>query len=351
MIDILLTGPALVFLLGVLVFFHELGHFTMAKLLRMRVEEFAFGFGPKWIRLAKRGETEYTVHPIPLGGFVKLAGMEPGENGVPGGFQSKPGWMRFLVYAAGPLMSFVLAYIVFCALGLTLGLPITGKALNRVDLVQPGSRAEKAGLKIGDKIVEINGERIESGNEMVDIIHNSLGKPLTIVVDRGGHIVRIHATPGPGKIQGKTVGLLGFVPTQELKRVGLVDSIQVGNSTTIIFAKTMLGAIFSRDVGKNVGGPIAIADATFNSVKRGTFGYLQLVGMLSMSLGIINLFPIPVVDGGWMVFLVLEGIRRKRFSMRTVEATQRVGWTIIVFLFATIMLLDLSKVLSGQLFR
>ena len=151
--EVLLTTLAAIVLLGTLVFFHELGHFTMSKIMRIRVEEFAFGFGPKWIRLFKRGDTEYTIHPVPLGGFVKLAGAEPGEAGLPNGFQSKPWWTRFLVYLAGPFASFVLGYIIFCMLGFTVGLPISRDVENKVDLVMPGSEADRVGLRTGDEII------------------------------------------------------------------------------------------------------------------------------------------------------------------------------------------------------
>lgn len=351
MTDIPLTGIALVVLLGTLVYFHEFGHFAMAKLVKIKVEEFAFGFGPVLVRLFKRGDTEYTIHAVPLGGFVKLTGMEPGEESIPDGFQSKPAWKRYLTILAGPFMSFVLAYLVFSTLGLTVGLPTTGEAINRVDLIQPGSRADRAGLREGDVIVKINDERIETGNEMVQIIHDSAGRPLVIVVNRDGRTIRIRATPGPGKIGNKTVGLLGFIPAQKLQRVGLVESFRVGNSATVSFAKTIVSVLFSREVKNAVGGPLAIVDATQTSVRRGANGFLQIMGMLSLSLGVVNLLPIPVLDGGWMMLLVVEAIRRKRLSPRTWEVAQRVGMAVIGIIFVLIMYLDLTRVATGKLFR
>ena len=350
MSEIPLTGLALVVLLGTLVFFHEAGHFTLAKLLKIRVEEFAFGLGPKIIRLFTRGETEYTIHAIPFGGLVKLAGMEPGDESVPNGFQSKSAWKRLLVILAGPIMSFVLAYLIFCTLGLTVGLP-TGQAVNRVDLVQPRSRADIAGLREGDVIVKINYERIESGKEMIDIIHSSLGKPLDITVDRNHHSVVIHATPGPGKIGKETVGLLGFAPAQKLQRVGLGESVRVGNNATFVFAKTIVEVLFSREVKEAVGGPLAIVDATRTSVRRGLNGYLQLAGILSLSLGVGNLLPIPVLDGGWVMLLAVEAIRRKRLSPQTWEIAMRVGLTVIVTIVVLVMYLDLGRMAAGKLFR
>ena len=147
--DIILTVPAIVFLFGVLVFFHELGHFFTAKLLKMKVEEFAFGFGSKKLVLFKRGDTEYTIHPIPLGGFVKLKGMDPTDTGVQDGFTSKPWWQRFLVFLAGPTMSILLAYVIFCLHGLYFGIVVP---TNQIAKVQAGSAAQQVGLKANDRI-------------------------------------------------------------------------------------------------------------------------------------------------------------------------------------------------------
>jgi len=340
-----LTIPALIILLGTLILFHELGHFGMAKLLRIKVQEFAFGFGPKWIRLFKRGDTEYTIHPVPLGGFVKLAGMEPGEESVPGGFNSKPWWARFLVCMAGPLMSFVLAYAIFCTLGIFIGVP---KAVNQVDRVERGSRAQQAGLRPGDRVVEISGERIQTGSEMVEIIHGSASKPLVIVVNRDGRIIRVHATPVPGKL-GKGIGLLGFTPVQRIERIGIVESVRFGNDFTFTILKLIVVSLFSRDVAKNVGGPIAIVAATRASVEGGVGGFLQWLGVMSLMLGVVNLLPLLVTDGGWMLLLIVEAARRRRLSPRTWETAHRVGWTLILTILMLVMYLDLSKLVSGKL--
>ncbi len=350
--DAVVTGLALIVLLGTLVLFHEFGHFAVAKLFRIRVDEFAFGFGPKWIRLFKRGDTEYTIHPVPLGGFVKLAGMEPGEEEVPNGFNTKPVWQRMLVYFSGPFMSFVLAVFVFSIMGFTVGLPITGEIVNRIELVQPGSIAEKAGLRTADVIVSINGKPIRTGTEMVTTIHGSAGKALTLMVRRNnGKQLAIHATPKAEKLGKKTVGLLGFIPTPKLQRVGLRESVRYGAIQTEVFAVGMLQSIFSRHVKDSVGGPIAIADATQTSVKRGLFGYLQLMAILSLSLGVINLIPIPILDGGAIMLLLGERIKGRRLAPRTIEVAQKIGLALIAALFITIMYLDLSRLASNQLFR
>jgi regulator of sigma E protease len=341
------TLVAAVVVLGLLVFVHELGHFTMAKIMGIRVEEFAFGFGPKWITLMKRGDTEYTIHPFPLGGFVKLAGAEPGEENVPGGFNSKPWWTRFLVYLTGPFMNFVLAYLVFCIMGVTVGLPnANNTSLNRIELVMPGGIADKAGIEIGDVITRINGKRIVSGEQVVAAIYKSAGKRLDFTIDREGETLHIFVTPKLTKIAGEYRGAIGIVVTPELTRVGVIESVRYGTMATISFVKTFFTVIFSREVKDAVGGPISIVMETSNSVKRGASGLLQLMAVLSMSLGVVNLLPIPVVDGGQMVLLVAEGIKGRRLSTSTLELAQKIGFSIIAIIFALVMYLDISRLVA-----
>ncbi len=347
MSNFLLTAVGLIVMLATLVMFHELGHFTVAKLFGIKVDEFAFGFGPKWIRLFKRGDTEYTIHPIPLGGFVKLAGEEPGQEDLQSGFMSKPWWMRYIVFLSGPVASLALAYIIFSMLGFTVGLP---SPINRISMVEPGSRAAQAGLMKGDLVVKINDERIDSGEEMINVIHSSVNKPLVLTIDRNGRLVQIHATPGPGAL-GPKVGLIGIAPDQKMVRIGVGESIRFGTTASTKFLTTTVKVLFSRDVKNNVGGPLSILAATQASVERGVGYYLQLVAILSLSLGVVNLLPIPVMDGGQMMLLLVEGIKGKRLSQKTLEVTQRIGLAAIAALFIAIMYLDLSKLVAGKLFQ
>lgn len=441
MSDNLLFIPGFIVLLATLIMFHELGHFTVSKLLKIKVEEFAFGFGPKWITMFKIGDTEYTIHPVPLGGFVKTAGAEPGEEDVPNGFLSKPWWARALVFIAGPFMSFVLAYLIFCAMGLTVGLPITGEVDNVVDLIQPGSEAENIGLRVGDRIVMIDYQPIDSGQTMLDMVHGSAYRSVEILVGRGKETIHISGTPQPMELSfsayglivdlptgedvsnrvkevaagglaekagvkpgdvivaintilvtngrdvldamrgfsgdeltviadrnGETVtfkmpgrdfspekdepmGFLGFMPKQKLTRVGPVDSVVYGSRITYNSIKLIVGVIFSSKVKESVGGPLSIVSETRTSVKRGAVGYLELMAILSMSLGIVNLLPIPILDGGQIVLLFGEGIRRRRLSPETLEWAARVGLIAIGVLFIFILYLDFGRLFAGKLFK
>ena len=175
--------------------FHEFGHFLAARLTGMRVEEFAFGFGPKLLRLFKLGDTEYTIHPIPAGGFVKIAGMEPGEENIADGFQAQAIWKRALVIFSGPFASFVLAVIIFLLVGVSWGFLDESRTLNKVLMVNPKTVAAKAGLRAGDTILEIDGTKITDGTQMIDAIHGKPGKPISLKVEHDGKIQKKTVVP------------------------------------------------------------------------------------------------------------------------------------------------------------
>lgn len=175
-----------VLILGVLIFFHELGHFIAAKASKMRVEEFAFGFGPKLLRVFKHHDTEYTIHLVPLGGFVKLTGMEPGEEDIADGFQAQAAWKRALVIFAGPLFSFILGVAVLLFIGVYWGFQDFSQPQPRIGGVQKYSEAQRVGLRAGDRVLEINGIRITKGTQMTQLIHSKPGEVLALLIDRDG---------------------------------------------------------------------------------------------------------------------------------------------------------------------
>jgi regulator of sigma E protease len=231
-------------------------------------------------------------------------------------------------------------------------MPWDKKRSNQVILVKPKSDAAKAGFKAGDVIRTIDGESVVSAQQLIEIADRDANRRAVFVLSRTGKPVQIAADLRPGEVQkDKLLGLLGFVPAQRLQRVGLAESFHYGTRATTIFVVTTVKVLFSREVKDAVGGPIAIADATLNSVKRGVYGYVELMGILSLSFAIVNILPIPVVDGGQMVLLLVEAVRRRRLSRRTWEMSARIGWTMIAVIFALIMYLDLSRVAANKLFR
>ena len=279
----------LLIILSILVVAHEWGHFIVARLCGIRVDDFSIGFGKRLFRIGKRGDTEYNVRMLPLGGFVKIAGMEPDEAPLvnakdkvlgqsaksdpdageipllaenlgestpysgPDGFYSKPLWQRSLVILAGPVMSFVLGYAVFCLMGVTTGIP-TGKTLNKVAMTAPGGEGQRIGLRIGDVITTINGQPVTSGEQMVDLIHNSAGKPLTLTVKRGSKTFTRSATPKPMlDDQNKPVTFVDIAAPGALSALDLQpgDTLAQINGTDVLSAD-QAQTLLHKNAGKSV---------------------------------------------------------------------------------------------------
>lgn len=392
---ILETALTFIIILSVLVVVHEWGHFIIARLFRIRVDEFSLGFGPRAIRLGQRGDTEYNVRWVPLGGYVKIAGMDPDEEpflrardkiagrdrepdlplvaentpdraetdaqalrDAEDGFYSKPLWQRSLVIFAGPFMSFVLGYVVLCSLGITVGLPFL--PTDKVDAVTPNSAAQHMGLRSGDTVVQIGNTPIHNGDQMVDIIHSSLGKPLAVTVLRNGARVVLHGTPqvenGPdGKpitLKGKEQGFLGFSPVFGYKRVSLRESIHLGNMVTVSWFEMIKGLIAHHNFSQlrqSAGGPIFMAEMTKTAVKEGPIDVLLLLGQLSMSLALFNLLPIPILDGGHLLEFAIEKIRSgRRMTPEQKQNFMLAGLAVIGVLFVLIMFNDVLRTVHHQ---
>jgi regulator of sigma E protease len=341
---VLETAVALILTLAVLVVAHEFGHFSAAKLVGVRVDEFAFGFGPKLIRLCKLGDTEYTIHPIPAGGFVKLAGMEPGEDeDDPRGFNAQSIWKRFVIIFAGPFMSFVLAYVVFCSLGATIGLPVPGMSQNVIGEVKRGSPADQAGLQIGDRIVAINGLPIKNGRSLQDIVFKSANRELTLRVQRDHRVLTAKATPKLEKLEGKTVGLLGLLLEPPKQRYSVRESIVQGTWMTGRYLQEMFKALTTKVGLKQVGGVIGITRVTAEGVKHGPEQVIFQLAALSLTLAVINLLPWPILDGGHILLLVLEAIRRRKLTPHQMQVFQAFGLATLIALALFLVYVDLSK--------
>lgn len=363
MAHILGTVAVLALLLGVLVVFHELGHFIVARLARMKVDEFAFGFGPVLARLFRRGDTQFNIRAFPLGGFVRIAGMEPGDE-TPGGFNAAPAWHRLVVVLAGPFMSLLLGYLIFSAVGMIWGLP-TGRAM--VAIVDRGTPAARAGLRPGDVIYGIDGKRSVKLNELIDRIHASPGREVTLLVRRGGGTITIRAIPDLREnpaLQGATpdqrkqlmkergfkekVGLLGFRPKSELRPVGVFQSIRQGTVVTYDIVVSILRTLFSRRIAKDVGGIVMIGYMTQEVVKEGTQAVLFELAALSIMLGILNLILFPVLDGGHILYLIIEKIRGKKLEPERWYAIQTVGLAVLVTLAVFLVYLDIHRIATGN---
>ncbi|MBC8103450.1 MAG: site-2 protease family protein [Cytophagales bacterium] len=380
----LTTALTFILIFATLVFFHELGHFLLAKFFKMRVDEFALGMGRPKLRLFSDGETEYTLRAIPIGGFVRIAGMEiedayesrltgtgrpaSGEgskaaglegtnvgtmrqeadevSGVdPAGFNSRPIYQRFLVILAGPVFSFLLGWVALCSVGFLFGTP--DKTTLKINNVIAGGPAARAGMQNGDTFVSINGRPIEDGAKLLTTIRESAGTPLRFRVrTAGGQERAITVTPQSGTIPGeaKPVGQIKIEPKPVIltsKRVGITESIQQGNADVLLWFQT-LGKVFaSGKLKDNVGGPVAIVRQTHMAVDLGGGVPLSFLGQLSLSLGFFNLLPVPILDGGHLALMALEAIRRRKLSAVQTQRVFTAGFALLCLLFVYVMFKDL----------
>ncbi len=427
------TLVAFLFVLGVLIFVHEAGHFLAARRVGVRVLVFSLGFGPKILKFT-RGDTEYCVSAIPLGGYVKMAGENPDDprSGKPDEFLSKTKWERFQILIAGPAMNILLAVVVLAvvlAQGTTVPAyrdepPVIGSVVNgspaqqvglqrgdriqtvggdRVDtwadlllavamrrperdvdleilrdgrpmtvtikpmaegryeigtigvmpdtnpIVQsviPGEIAEKVGLMAGDVILTVNGERMTTREQLIDAISRNGGREVSMTVRRSSGELTITGTPE----QRGDRGMMGFYITEPTKsytpgpleavRMSVEENIQ---SSGLIFRT--LGGLFTGNTSvKQLQGPVGIAQLSGEAAGGGWIPLLHLMAMLSINLGILNLMPVPVLDGGHIVILGLEGVARRDFSMQVKEKMLLAGFVVLMMLMVTVIYNDLTRV-------
>ena len=429
-----MTILAFLFVLGVLIFVHELGHFLMARRIGVRVLTFSLGFGPKLINV-KRGDTEYCISAIPLGGYVKMAGENPEDNrtGAPDEFLSKGKWQRFQVLVMGPVMNLLLAIGVMAVVlsqgaqtakfeqdpvvigtfsndsvaakaGLQPGdrvvtvdgkpvenwdefsMAIVGRANRQVTIgyvrdgranevilvpaaqgkyemgdigiqpllhpelatVTPGQPAAEAGLQPGDAILAANGVENIQYAALITLIRANEGKPVTFKIRRGDTIQMVSVTP---RKVGESYAMIGSqIRELETRTVnpGAFEAIKLSLEKnwewTRLIVET-LGGLFTRETSvKQLMGPVAIADLSGTAAAAGWISLFTLMAMISLNLGLLNLMPIPVLDGGHIFILALEGLARRDFSMRVKEKMLLVGFVLLLMLMVTVIYNDLMRI-------
>ncbi|CAA7602546.1 Peptidase family M50 [Acididesulfobacillus acetoxydans] len=348
----MVTALAVIFVFGSMVMIHEFGHFMIARMTGIKVLEFSFGFGPKLLWHQGK-ETLYAWRLIPLGGFVRLYGMdpEPDETGEPQiapaddkrSFMNKRVWQRMAVIAAGPIMNFVLAMLLFVGVFAYLGLPAQAQG-NAVGSLVQGKAAEKAGIVPGDRIVAVDGEATPDWNRLTDVIHALPNQNLLITLERGGKTrtikVRTEKDPQTG------YGLIGIAPEIVYRRLSIFQAVGLGWERTVEFTKFILVAIVEMITGKipaQVGGPVAIAQAIGQGAKEGLANLLGLTGVLSIQLGLLNLFPIPALDGSRLVFLAVEGLRGKPLNPERENLIHFVGFVLLVLVMLAVTYHDILQ--------
>ena len=365
--DIALTYalPAILVLMLV-VFIHELGHFLVGRWCGVGIQEFSIGFGKELIGFNDKYGTRWKLSAIPLGGYVKFVGDENAASlpkaSQPGDadrdkthFHNASVWKRTAIVTAGPIANFLLAIAIFAVVFATLGRPITAP---RVDTLLPGGAAEAAGFLPGDLIVEIDGKPIDSFSQIQQIVTLSAGNTLTIVVDRDGERVTLTPTPerrempdGLGGIQ--RVGVLGITRNMAegdlvFKRYTPLQAIVEGvKETGHIIERTMtyIGRLIAgRETADQLSGPIRIAQVSGVIASSGGIpALLHLSAILSVSIGLINLFPIPMLDGGHLVFYAIEAIRGRPVSQRAQEIGFRIGLALVIMLFVFVTFNDIVR--------
>jgi len=350
----------LVFLavLGVMVFVHELGHFLVAKKAGVRVEEFAFGFRPRlWARTI--GETTYAINVIPLGGYVKMYGEQEGEIG-PGSYRSKGAKARLAILLAGSTMNLLMAWVILTVLFATGFEPFfpnasTNPYINTsphvvVGQVADASPAQSAGLKIGDELLAVNGTTITASQQFVDLINGFKGSLVTVDLKRDGQLLAVTLTPritapaGQGSL-GVAIGETGQVKSSLVKAplAALYETGRIIGASAAGFGNFIRQLVVKQQVSDQVTGLIGVGALT-GVARRLGFSYLaQLVALISVGLGVVNLMPILPLDGGHIAVVVYEKIARRKLSERQFSIFATAGLAFILLIFVVVTFKDVMR--------
>lgn len=325
----MITLLATIFAFGLCVMIHEFGHFIAAKAFRMKVEEFAIGFGP--VILAKQGsETLYTLRLVPLGGFNKIAGMTMDENLDERSFVNQAVWKRFIVIAAGACMNFILAIFIFFAVLATTGIQTVSPEA-RIGALVPNGPAAQIHMQEGDRILTINGQEIKSWQEITPSLQDSGEKVINITYERNNEVIKEKILPQT--IDGQVV--IGIVPTVIKEDVSIVKALELSvvQTKNVIYRMTVgLYDMVFGETKAELSGPLGIAKM---AGKVADLGFVPLIGftaLLSINLGVINLLPLPALDGGHLVILLIEGITRRRLPEKALYVIQVSGLGLIILL-------------------
>jgi regulator of sigma E protease len=356
--------PALVVLTAV-VFVHEMGHFLMARWCGIKVAAFSIGFGRELFGFTDRRGTRWKISAVPLGGYVRfegddnaasipdpevLAATPPSER--EGLFHFSPLWKRFLVVAAGPASNFVLAVLVFAGLFVLTGRP---HILPIANSVMPGSAAEQAGIKPGDRIVSVDGSAIETFMDLQGIVMLAADEKLDLVIDRQGTKIELTATPErqemPDRLGGThKIGVLGITgPAGEFRRDDPVTALVEGSRETFNIVDrtlTYVGRLLrGRESTEQLSGPIRIGQVSGAVVSSGGIpGLIYLAAVLSVSIGLFNLFPVPMLDGGHLFFYLIEAVRGRPLSPRVQDLGFRIGFALVIMLFIFVTFNDIANI-------
>lgn len=356
MITVLYAVVSALVALGILIVFHELGHFLVAKKTGVGVLTFSIGFGPK-IFGKKVGETEYLVSAFPLGGYVKMVGEDPEQEvqevDNERSFSNQSLTKRFAIVAAGPVFNFILSILVFTLIFVFFGMPVL---TTQIGSVESNSPAERAGLQKGDRILSIGTRPIEKWEDLSMQIKESGGKSLVLRVERDGGQIDISVQPM--EREGRTV----FGEKTTFWVVGIASDVVIQKSNPLMgmwqgvyktgeYSVLTLVALYKMVTGdispKNLGGPLLIAQLAGEQARQGLWNFLFFVAILSVNLGVLNLLPIPILDGGHLFFFLLEGMRGRPVALRHRERAQQVGVFLLILIMIYAFYNDIARFFEG----
>lgn len=321
---------------GVIVLFHEFGHFIVAKLCKVKVHEFAIGMGPK-IASIKGKETDYSIRLLPLGGYVKMLG-EDEDSEDERSFGKKSVLQRIGIIAAGPIMNFVLAILLFTVIFMVVGIPTTSIKETMKDYP-----AHSAGIIAGDRIIEIEGKTIESWNQVTSIVGSSAEKSIDIKIQREGNTMEFEVVP----VLQEGRGVIGILPTSE-KNLSL--SVKSSAERTGYILSQMMNFFATLVTGKvntsDVVGPVGIINVVGEAAKVGYLNVISLAAVISINLGLINLFPFPALDGSRILFLIVELVRGKKIDSEKEGMIHLIGFALLMLLMLVITYKDIIKLID-----
>ncbi|MFP4036612.1 MAG: RIP metalloprotease RseP [Desulfobacteraceae bacterium] len=348
--------------LGVLIFFHELGHFLVAKAFDVKVLKFSLGFGGK-LAGKKIGETEYLISAVPLGGYVKMLGEDDeGEEGPEAispedrerAFSAQHPLKRIAIVAAGPMFNFFLALVLFWGFFMVMG---SEERLPEVGQVREGSPAYQAGIEEGDRIISIDGSPVDSWAELQSTVGAKPGRPLTLLVQRDREVFEVTVVPEISTVKnifGEEVEtpLIGILASGSLRTVDLGPGESLAAAwiktweITVLTVKTVVKLLQRVIPIETVGGPIMIGQMTGQIAKESLAYLIPFMAVISVNLAVLNLLPVPVLDGGVIVFLLIELAIGRPLSIKKRELAQKVGIGLLVVLMAVIFYNDISRLLE-----
>jgi regulator of sigma E protease len=343
---------AILLAFGLTVFVHEAGHFITARLSGMHVYEFSLGFGRPRLFGFRRKDTDYSIRLWPFLSYVRIAGMEMGEEEHPNGFSTKPRWAQAIVLASGCVMNFLLAVAIFIAMNMVLGKGIPNSTIEQVVAKTP---AAVAGLQKGDRLVGVNGLHTTSVEKLREVISGSPGRPITLEVERGTEHLTLTVTPRPDKgyemkglrIVPRRIGLIGVLFASRLVHMGFFESIGSGFVQTyslLQFQLASIGAMITKTVpGAEVMGPVGVVHQLYSQAQQSWINFISMAALLTVGVGFLNLMPLPALDGSRLVVVIYEAILGHSVDKRKENLVHLVGLAVLLSLILFLTYKDILR--------